>query len=100
MSLQDLSIDGFKELLVFVFCPTGGSPQTQIVGLDILHIVTFLMAYPDATADEMIILLYNQGVQLLTKRDGVPDPSSFYSHKRYYGINVQAIVEKKKRVLF
>ena len=27
-------------------------------------------------------------VQRPTKRDGVPDPNSFYSHKGYYAINI------------
>ena len=35
-----------------------------------------------------------------TQRDNVNDPSSFYSRKGYYGVNVQAIVDKKKRILF
>jgi hypothetical protein len=33
-------------------------------------------------------------------RDGVENPQSFYSRKGYYGINVQVIVDKRKRVLF
>lgn len=35
-----------------------------------------------------------------TRRDNVPDAQSFYSRKGYYGVNVQAIVDKKKKVLF
>ena len=33
-------------------------------------------------------------------RDGVCDPASFYSCKGFYGLNVQAIVDIKKRVLY
>ena len=33
-------------------------------------------------------------------RDGVHDPASFYSRKGFFGINVQAIVDKNKRVLY
>ena len=33
-------------------------------------------------------------------QDGVRDPASFYSRKGFYGLNVQAIVDKKKRVLY
>jgi len=35
-----------------------------------------------------------------SRRDGVHDPASFYSRKGYYALNVQAIVDKKKRVLY
>ncbi len=35
-----------------------------------------------------------------TKRDGVDNPQSFYSRKGFYAINVQAICDKNKRVLF
>ena len=35
-----------------------------------------------------------------SKRDKVRNPKSFYSHKVLFGINVQAIVDKKKRILF
>ncbi len=35
-----------------------------------------------------------------TKKDGVPNPKSFYSRKGFYGISVQAIVDKKKCILF
>lgn len=34
------------------------------------------------------------------KSDGIPNPSSFFSGKGLYGINVRAIVEKKKRILY
>ena len=34
------------------------------------------------------------------KSDGVANPSSFYSWKGFFGINVQAIVDKKKRILY
>ena len=39
-------------------------------------------------------------IQRPSQRDGVHDPSSFYSRKGFYAVNVQAIVDKKKRVLF
>lgn len=33
-------------------------------------------------------------------KDNVSEPSSFYSRKGYFGLNVQCIVDKQKRVLF
>lgn len=35
-----------------------------------------------------------------SRRDGIINPKSFYSRKGYFGINVQAIVDKKKHVLY
>lgn len=35
-----------------------------------------------------------------TKADGVNNPGSFFSRKGYYGLNVLAIVDRKKRVLY
>jgi len=35
-----------------------------------------------------------------SNRDRVRNPKSFYSRKGFFGINVQAIVDKKKRILF
>jgi hypothetical protein len=34
------------------------------------------------------------------KKDGVLNPKSFYSLKEFYELSVQAIVDKKKHVLF
>ncbi len=34
------------------------------------------------------------------KRDKCPNPSNYYRCKGYYGINVQAIVDSMKRILF
>ena len=39
-------------------------------------------------------------VQKPLKSDGVNNPQSFYSRKGYYGVNVQAICDKNKKILF
>ena len=39
-------------------------------------------------------------IQKPTKSDGVNNPQSFYSRKGYYGVNVQAISDKNKKILF
>ena len=39
-------------------------------------------------------------IQKATKADGVNNPQSFYSCKGYYGVNVQAICDKNKKILF
>ena len=39
-------------------------------------------------------------IQKPMKSDGVNNPQSFYSRKGYYAVNVQAIADKKKRILF
>ena len=39
-------------------------------------------------------------IQKPTKADGVNNPQSFYSCKGYYGVNVQAICDKNKKILF
>ena len=33
-------------------------------------------------------------------KDGIRNPGSFFSRKGFFGINVQAIVDKKKRILY
>jgi len=39
-------------------------------------------------------------IQKPKKSDGVDNAASFYSQKGYFGINVQVIVDKQKRILF
>jgi hypothetical protein len=34
------------------------------------------------------------------KKDGIKNPAGFFSRKGFYALNVQVIVDKKKRVLF
>ncbi len=39
-------------------------------------------------------------IQRPSKRNNVMDPKSFYSCKGFFGISVQAIADKKKRIVF
>ena len=43
---------------------TGNHDRTQLVGVDFLSMVTFLIAYPDATLDEIATYIYNEGGEL------------------------------------
>jgi hypothetical protein len=43
---------------------TGNKERSQIVGIDLLQLINFIIAYPDATIDEMIVFMYNQGGEL------------------------------------
>ncbi len=35
------------------YCQTGNRPRTTVVGVDLLNLVTYITAWPDATLDEM-----------------------------------------------
>jgi hypothetical protein len=51
------------------FRQTGGQARTTIVGMDMIHlVVTFLIAHPDSTQDEMAALVYNEGCALYSKQ--------------------------------
>lgn len=40
---------------------TGNRDRTQLVGIDMMNMVTFLIAYPDASLDEIAVFIYNEG---------------------------------------
>ena len=42
------------------FCQTGNGPRTSIIGADLLNLVTYLTAWPDATIDKMAAFIYNE----------------------------------------
>ena len=42
-------------------CQTGASARTTIVGVDMIHIVTFLTAHSNSTMDKMGAFIYNKG---------------------------------------
>jgi hypothetical protein len=50
------------------FRQNGGSARTTIVGVDMIHLVTFLIAHPDSTQDEMATFVYNKGGALYSKQ--------------------------------
>ena len=43
------------------FRQTGNRERTTIVGVDLLSLVTYITAWPDATLDEMAVFIYNKG---------------------------------------
>ena len=43
------------------FRQTGNGPWTTVVGVDLLNLVTYITAWPDATLDEMSTFIYNKG---------------------------------------
>lgn len=47
---------------------TGNKERSQIVGIDLLQLINFIIAYPDATIDEMIVFMYNQGGELYSRK--------------------------------
>jgi hypothetical protein len=43
------------------FRQTGNRERTTIVGVDLLSLVTYITAWPDATIDEMAVFIYIKG---------------------------------------
>ncbi len=50
------------------FRQTGGRARTTIVDVDMIHLVTFLIAHPGLTQDEMVAFVYNKGGTLYSKQ--------------------------------
>ena len=40
---------------------TGNRPRMTVVGVDLLNLVTYITAWPDATLNEMAAFIYNKG---------------------------------------
>jgi hypothetical protein len=51
-------------LCIKPFRQTGSRPRTVIIGVDLLNLVTFIMAWPDATLVKMAVFIYNKGGDL------------------------------------
>ena len=47
---------------------TGNAERTQIRGADLLNIVTYITTWPDATLDEMVVFVYNEGRVLYSRQ--------------------------------
>ncbi len=43
------------------FRQTGNRARARILGVDLLSLVTYITAWPDATLDEMAVFIYNEG---------------------------------------
>ena len=50
------------------FLQTGYGPRTTVVGVDLLNLVTYITAWPDATLDEMAAFIYNKGGDLYSRQ--------------------------------
>jgi hypothetical protein len=50
------------------YCQMGNKAREQVVGVDLLNLVTFLRAWPEATLEEMAIFIYNEGGPLYSKQ--------------------------------
>jgi hypothetical protein len=42
-------------------CQTGNRAWSQIIGVDLLNLVIYITAWPDATLDEMAAFIFNEG---------------------------------------
>jgi hypothetical protein len=50
------------------FRQTSRPVRTTILGVDMIHLVTFLVAHPDSTQDKMAAFVYNKGGALYSKQ--------------------------------
>ena len=46
------------------FRQTGNGPRTTVGGVNLLNLITYIPAWPDATLDEMAAFIYNEGGDL------------------------------------
>jgi hypothetical protein len=49
------------------FRQSGNRERTTIVGVNLLSLVTYITAWPDATLDEMAVFIYNKGGDLYSR---------------------------------
>ena len=53
---------------------TGNRERTTIIGVDLLNLVTYITAWPDATLDEMAVFIYNEGGGSLLPPGNIQSP--------------------------
>lgn len=63
--VSEQSLDRW-EIRLFQYRMTGNKPREQLVSADMMNLVLFLLAYPDATQQEMAVFIYNEGGELYT----------------------------------
>ena len=59
---------------------TGNRPRTTVVGVDLLNLVTYITAWPDATLDEMAAFIYNEGGGSLLPPGNIQSPKGSRRH--------------------
>jgi hypothetical protein len=60
VDVSEASILRWRERL-HPYCPRGNKAREQVMGVDLINLVTFLKAWPKAHLDEMAIFIYNKG---------------------------------------
>jgi hypothetical protein len=61
------SLSHWKERL-YPYHQSGNKAREQVLGVDLLNLMTFLRAWPEATFKEMDIIIYNEGGLLYSKQ--------------------------------
>ena len=51
---------------------TGNRERSQIIGTKLLNLVTYITAWPDATLDEMVAFIFNEGGRALIPSGNLP----------------------------
>jgi hypothetical protein len=75
--------NGVKGMDLFEHQIACNGPRTTVVAVDLLNLVTYITAWPDATLDEMAAFIYNEG--------GVSTPA------RQYLIAFRILMSRGKR---
>ena len=66
VDVSDSSIFRWDDRL-HAYRATGNRPRSQIVGDEQILLITFIIAYPDATQDEVSVFIYNEGGDLYSR---------------------------------